>query len=106
MARTSLDERIERLEQQLKEAKARKKMIEARRRAIEARKNRRADTRRKILVGALILAKVERGEYPQEQLLAMLDQALTRPDDRALFELPPRKEANTPTNTLSTPRGT
>jgi len=92
MARISLDERIERLERQLKEAKERKRRIEARRRAIEARQKRKDDTRRKILVGALILAKVERGEYPRERLLAMLDQELTRPDDRALFALPPRED--------------
>ena len=55
---------------------------------MESKKRRSEDTRRKILVGALILARVERGEWPQEKLLAMLDAALTRDDDRALFDLP------------------
>ena len=36
----------------------------------------------------MILARVERGEWPKDKLLAMLDNALTRPDERALFELP------------------
>jgi hypothetical protein len=40
------------------------------------------------LVGAAILAKVERGEWPKDKLLAMLDSALTRPADRNLFDLP------------------
>ena len=62
--------------------------MEARLRAAAAKVTRQQDTRRKILVGAAILAKVERGEWPKDKLLEMLDSALTRPDDRALFELP------------------
>ena len=33
-------------------------------------------------------AKVERGDWPKEKLLAMMDATLTRADDRALFDLP------------------
>jgi hypothetical protein len=55
------------------------------------------DTRRKILVGAAILAKVERGEWPQDKLLAMLDASLTRADDRALFDLPTTSTPDTET---------
>jgi hypothetical protein len=36
------------------------------------------DTRRKILVGAVILAKIERGELDEKELKAMLDSVLTR----------------------------
>ena len=38
-----------------------------------------------ILVGAAILAKVERGEWPEARLLEMMGSTLTRPDDLALF---------------------
>ena len=55
----------------------------------EAAKKRADDTRRKILVGAAILAKVESGEWPEKKMLAMMDSALTRKDDRALFGLEP-----------------
>lgn len=85
---TSIEERIATLEAKLKQEKAKKQRIEARQRAVESKKKRSDDTRRKILVGAAILAKVERGEWPQDKLLAMLDAALTRADDRALFDLP------------------
>ena len=62
------------------------------------------DTRRKILVGAAILGKVEREEWPRDQLLAMLDATLTRTDDRALFDLPELPEK--PNKKTSTePRG-
>lgn len=83
-----IEDTIAALETKLKQAKARKQKLEARKRAAERKVERSQDTRRKILVGAAILAKVERGEWPKDKLLAMLDTALTRDDDRALFELP------------------
>jgi hypothetical protein len=64
--------------------------IEARRRSIESRRARRDDTRRKILVGAVVLAKVEQGALAESVLRRWLEAALERADDRALFELPAR----------------
>lgn len=87
----TIEERIAALETKLKQEKAKKQQIEARKRAAESKVKRSIDTRRKILVGAAILAKVERGEWPQDKLLAMLDASLTRADDRALFDLPAPK---------------
>ena len=84
----TIEERIAALEAKLKQEKAKKQQIEARKRAVESKKKRSDETRRKILVGAAILAKVDRGEWPQDQLLALLDASLTRADDRALFDLP------------------
>ncbi|MBU2739833.1 mobilization protein, partial [Acidithiobacillus sp. ATCC 19703] len=43
-------------------------------------------------VGAAILAKVERGEWPHDKFMALMEAALTRADDRALFDLPVRPE--------------
>lgn len=99
----AIDDKISKLETQLKQAKAQRQKVEARKRAAVSKLSRQQDTRRKILVGAAILAKVERGEWPKEKLLAMLDAALTRPDDRALFELPetatePPKAATVPSS--------
>ena len=88
----TIDERIATLEAKLKQEKARKQLIEARKRAAESKLKRSQDTRRKILVGAAILAKVERDEWPESKLLALLDATLTRADDRALFGLPIRTE--------------
>lgn len=83
----TIDERITALETKLKQEKAKKQKIEALKRAAESKAKRSIDTRRKILVGAAILAKVERGEWPQDKLLTMLDASLTRADDRTLFDL-------------------
>ena len=90
---TVIEQRIENLEKKLKQAKAKRQKQEARKRMAEAKKKRSDDTRRKILVGAAILARVERGEWPRDKLLAMLDNALTRPDERALFDLPAKSES-------------
>ena len=84
----SIEDTIAALEDKLKQAKARKQLVEARKRAIVQKLERRQDTRRKVLVGAVILARVERGEWPKDKLLALLDSHLTREDDRALFGLP------------------
>ena len=83
----TIEERIAALETKLKQEKSKKQQIEARKRAAESKAKRSIDTRRKILVGAAILAKVESGEWPQDKLLAMLNASLTRADDRALFDL-------------------
>ena len=83
-----IEETIAALETKLKLAKARKQQVEARKRAAESKRTRADDTRRKILVGAVILSKVERGEWPESRLLELMDKALTRADDRVLFGLP------------------
>jgi len=55
---------------------------------------RKRDTRRKILVGASILAAVQHEGVPvlraENDLLQWLDARLTRPHDRAVFDLTPR----------------
>jgi hypothetical protein len=38
-------------------------------------------------VGAIVLAKIDEGEFDQAKLHRWLDEALTRPADRALFNL-------------------
>ncbi|WP_323032628.1 mobilization protein [Paracoccus sp. (in: a-proteobacteria)] len=91
----TIDERISALEERLKQERARKQKIEARKRAAEQKRTRAEDTRRKVLVGAAILAKVERGEWPADKLAAMMDGYLTRPADRALFSLSDQPPAAT-----------
>lgn len=62
-------------------------------RAAAAQEERKREARRKILVGSMLLAMVERGEWPRERLLEQLDGYLTRSHDRALFELEPTQPA-------------
>jgi hypothetical protein len=66
---------------------------QARKRTVESRRSRREDTRRKILVGAVVLAKGDQGQFELERLMAWLDQSFTRRDDRALLDLQPIESA-------------
>lgn len=92
----AIDQTIAALEEKLRQAKAKKQQIDARQRAADLRKKRSDDTRRKVLVGAVVLARVERGEWPADKLQEMLDKALTRDDDRALFDLQPLSQVAAP----------
>ena len=88
---SDLDTRIEAAKNRLKQLQVQKAALEARKRAAEARRERAEDTRRKILLGAAILAKVQRGEWPESRMLDLLDRELTRSEDRALFGLPEKQ---------------
>lgn len=82
-------QRIDDLQEKLKQAKALKSRIAARQKAAESKKKRTEETRRKILAGALALEMMDRDEGVKARFMARLDKFLTRTDDRALFDLPP-----------------
>jgi len=73
---------VERTRIDYRNAEAKQQRIEARRGSLKSRRS-----RRKILVGAIVLAKVEQGVLEESVLRDWLKGALTRPDDRALFGL-------------------
>jgi len=85
-----LDDQISTLQEKLLQLKLRQQRVDARKRAMSADRERKADTRRKILLGALILDKMRLGDIDQQQISTWLDSALTRTADRALFSLPNR----------------
>lgn len=87
-----LETTIKQLEAKLRQAKAKKAQIDARKRAGEAKKQRAEDTRRKVLVGALVMAEIERGSHLKPIIDSLLDAGLTRDVDRALFGLPPKPQ--------------
>jgi uncharacterized protein (DUF3084 family) len=87
-----LDEQISTLQGKLSQLKLRQQRVDARKRAIAAHRGKKLATRRQILVGGIILAKLEQGELDRQQFHGWLDQALTRADDRALFGLSPRPD--------------
>jgi hypothetical protein len=81
------DERVAALEAKLKQLKVVQQRKEARARTVEARRSRREEMRRKFLVGAIILEKVDAGEIEEKTLKQWLHPALTKSEDRALFGL-------------------
>jgi len=87
MPKVSERERIAALEAKLKQLKVVQQRKEARARTVDARRSRREEMRRKFLVGAVVLAKVEAGEIEERTLKQWLNPAVTKPEDRALFGL-------------------
>ena len=85
---TTLDDRIQSLQDRLSQLKVRQARAEARQQHLAARSARRDDTRRKILVGAIVLDRVAAGSLDPATLKSWLDAGLNRPADRALFDLP------------------
>lgn len=85
---TSIDEKIKAQEEKLKQLKSIKQRIEASRRAAAAKVTRQQETRRKILVGAMVLEMMEKDDGNRQRFMQRLDSYLTRADDRALFGLP------------------
>ena len=53
---------------------------------------RKQNTRRKILLGALVMNLMEKGALSREEMMKELDVYLTKDIDRALFDLPPIDE--------------
>jgi large subunit ribosomal protein L7/L12 len=86
-------QRVKDLEEKLKQAKALKQKAEARIKATESKKKRAEETRRKILVGAMMLDHMTKNETTKTSVMSKLDVFLTRADDRALFDLPASTEA-------------
>jgi hypothetical protein len=82
--------RIQALDERLSRLRAERIRLTAR----VSQSERTRDTRRKILIGAAVLAAVDHDGVPmlrsQRELLQWLESRLTRPHDRAVFDLPRR----------------
>lgn len=98
-----LKERISQLTNQLQQEQAK-----------ERADQRKIDTRKKILLGAMVMNRMEQGFFARETIREWMDSYLTRDHDRALFDLPPLKKpedfnkgdtASPPANNANT-RGT
>jgi hypothetical protein len=76
-------------ERRLAQLKARQERLDARLAYLASSRARKDETRRKILAGAILLSKVESGDFDSRTFKRWLDKALTRKDDREMFGLPP-----------------
>ena len=54
----------------------------------QSKQKRKEDTRRKILLGALMMEMMKKEELDEKKILKRLDGYLTKDIDRKLFELP------------------
>lgn len=55
----------------------------------ESKKKRQEETRRKILLGSAVLNRIKKGEWPEDKMLAMMNEYLIKDRDRELFGLGP-----------------
>lgn len=85
----ALTAKIEAQQEKLRQLKEQKAKAERRARAAIKKQERAKDTRRKILLGAMLLEKIKRGDTDVNQIRADLDPFLKRNADRELFGLPP-----------------
>ncbi len=83
-----IEDRIAATQQRLDQLKAQKEAHDARKLAALLKGQRSEDTRRKILIGAMVLGKMQDDPQTRQRILDDLDAFLTRNDDRALFSLP------------------
>ena len=95
MSRTTTgNSRIRAIDERLARLRAERSRLAAR----VSHTERKRDTRRKILVGAAVLAAVEHNGIPALgtalELLEWLDTRLTRPHDRAVFDLARRSTSS------------
>ena len=80
---SSRKDRIRSLEEKKKQIEARIQKLKAQ----ESAKKRKEDTRRKILLGALVIHLIKIGYWSSEEIYKQLDKFLDKPIDRKLFNL-------------------
>ena len=83
----NIEKKIEAQLEKLKQLKAQKQAIEAREKTKQKERERKDDTRRKILLGSYLIKKMQ-NEANKEKILAELNEYLTENRDRQLFDLP------------------
>ena len=86
MSIETLEQKIAKQEERLKQLKAQKQAVIAREKKKVSDQQRKDDTRRKILLGSYLLKKME-DESNKEKILAELNEYLTEDRDRKLFGL-------------------
>ena len=86
MSVETLEQKIAKQEERLKQLKAQKQAVLAREKAKQKEQDRKNDTRRKILLGSYLHKKME-NETNKEKILAELNEYLTEERDRKLFGL-------------------
>jgi uncharacterized small protein (DUF1192 family) len=83
----NIDQKIAALEERLARLKQRHRKSETRRRTQETRRSRLDEARRRDLVGAVVLARVEIGKVEEQILRRWMDEGLMDLQDRELFGL-------------------
>ena len=94
--KAELEDSLSKREAELKELRSKKTLLERQIRRAQVcinAKERKRDTRQKILAGACVLDRAAKDPDSARHLKEILDAFLERDRDRALFDLPPTKTA-------------
>lgn len=86
---TRREKRLQQLDEQVARIKAEKRRLKA----LASQEERRRDTRRLILMGAMLRDRMARGDLPEQLFRADMDRFLVHDRDRALFGLSPRQSS-------------
>lgn len=86
-ALTKLEATIAAQQIKLAQLKARKQKMDVLHKAKATGLERKQDTRRKVLAGAMLMDLMDKDAELKKQMLGKLSTFLTRPDDRVLFGL-------------------
>ena len=100
MSINALNEKIEKQLEKLNQLKAQKQAIEAREKKKISEQQRKEETRKKILIGSMMLKKME-DQAEKIKILAELNKYLTEDRDRKLFNMLPVKDENETNNLTS-----
>lgn len=100
MSINALNEKIEKQLEKLNQLKTQKQAIEAREKKKISEQQRKEETRKKILIGSMMLKKME-DEAEKIKILAELNKYLTEDRDRKLFNMLPVKDENETNNLTS-----
>ena len=92
MPRAEPTERLRKLEESHARIAAEIQRVKGR----AAQQARKRDTHRKILIGAMVLDRLRRGDLPEQRFKADMDKFLEKDRDRAVFDLPPRSAKQKP----------
>ena len=100
MSINALNEKIEKQLEKLNQLKAQKQAIEAREKKKISEQQRKEETRKKILIGSMMLKKME-DEAEKIKILAELNKYLTEDRDRKLFNMLPVRDEDETNNLTS-----
>lgn len=84
----AIDDQLKKHQEKVAQLKAQKQAIASRERAAEIKKRRADDTRRKILIGEMVLEQWKNHPASEEKTKQALDSFLNKANDRVLFDLP------------------
>lgn len=83
----SIRAKIQSVEERLKQLRTQERELSNRLKTIDSQKKRKDETRKKIIVGAITLAEMEKDLSLRSVFLEKLDSILQKPSDRNLFNL-------------------